>query len=704
MAESTQELNSLSKRTLDRLAKTFDTHKKPNWRNIIDALPKNAYSPKQVEFIGMECLKIKGSPTKALIKDLAKRGKTIPDLVHCLNAISQHGFDVSTSLTLLSQPESLAIVAQCNTNQEPITIITHPISRVGIHGQEIVIGCEAVGQGLLTFTWFHAKDNIDVESNVFKIRSLNDNNAGYYICRVSNASSYVFTNWALIDVVTEPSRSSETAPLVTYHPRSVSCNVGEEVRLVCEAIGNPEPDFQWYFHEEKIAKATENCLVITKAKLSDGGLYSCIASNGFGTARTIAAFLEISETKKAQSVPNSYNVRGGRSSLTSTSEGSAVGRFPRCKVALLVGNENYVHKDSLGMLVHPLNDTRDIAGALASIGFTVVSLADLNLKEFRRAVSFFCQLLSEDMYAVFYFAGHGFEVHGDSYLMPVDATASFSTQENYRASEILNSIVKCRPRLSMLILDCCRTTPDSYQQNPIPSLCLGLQAVQGNVVLCFGCCSQSRVLESPLYSNGFFAESFCKHVQKNVLIDVLLYEISSSIHQQKIIDPANGRAQVIYRHSSLVEPMSLGDPLLSCEEKSSTVSDTLNLWKALHKAPFSPVTVFQDDVVRLDFIFSAEFSNVLLIQSQIVSAANCSVQFFMPSSIGGAKVERGGKDADENREVVKISNLELLQGELTIHIQLSYAVGDQWVNRRTFYSLCEKPLYAKINDLHLDGI
>ena len=709
MGPSRQGLATLSDSILDKLAKTFDKYEKPNWRSIVEALPKDLYNKQQIELFGMACLKPRGSPTKALVKDLGKKGKIIADLIEYLRLVSQKGFNVSTTISLLQQPDNVANSNHDNANQNTIVIINQPISHVGFIGQDIELGCEAVGEEPLTFTWFHNKAPIDVHSNTFRIRSLSKYSVGYYICRVSNAHGFAFTNWACIQVVAEPSSTIETAPLITVHPRAVRCYVDDEVRLVCDAIGNPEPNFQWYFHDQKLNKATDKCFAINKAKESDSGLYTCVATNEFGTARTLAAYIDVTEGRKEQPIPDSYNVRGGRPSLNSISDGNIFGSSPRCKVALLIGNENYIHKEDLGMLVHPLNDTCDIAGALASIGFIVVSLSDLNLKEFERAVSFFHQLLADDMYAIFYFAGHGFEVQGESYLMPVDATASFSVAENYPASQILDAMVKCKPRLTMLILDCCRTTPDSCLTNPLPKLCQGLQAMQGNVVLCFGCCSQSRVLESPSYSNGFFAESFCKHVQKNILIDVFLYHVSNSIHKQRIIDPATGRAQVIYRHSTLVEPISLCDPILPPAEPDNSLERKLDLWRILHKAPASPVTVFQDDMVRLDFIFSAEFSNVLLIQSRIYSTTHCTVQFFMPSSIGGAKVdilkdERGGKETQTQREVVKISNLELLKGEVTIHIQLRYMIGDKLVKHTAFYSLNEQPLYAKINDVILEDL
>ena len=703
------ELATLPNHVLKKLGKIFDKTEKPNWRTLISVLPKNMYTPQQIETFGMAIIQPKGSPTKALLTDLGKRGKTYSELINWLNLLIQQGFNtggvIISAIALLSQPEYNAVAPPANSSShsasDSIHIITQPFSKCGIAGEAIEICCQVHGDSPLCFQWFHGQHPVGASSNVFKIASLGKCSAGYYTCRVSNSSGCVFTNWACIEVISVPLSVAESAPLITVHPRAVSCYVGESFKLFCDAVGSPEPEFQWYFNDDCIDKATSRHLSVESAQTSETGLYSCVATNGYGTARSLSALVNIIDRRKTRP---SLEARGMRPSLSSTEQESLYGSFPVSKVALLVGNENYVHADDLGMLVHPGNDTRDIAGALMSIGFTVVSLLDLNLVEFRKAVSVFCRLLSEDVYGVFYFAGHGFEVQGDSYLMPIDATGTFDVSENYPVGEILGEMVKRKSKLNMLILDCCRTSPDSYLENPLPKLCQGLQVTQSNIAICFGCCSQSRVLESPLHPNGFFAESFCQHVSKNIKIDDLMFQVGRTMHNKRIIDPANGRAQVIYRHSTLVEELSLCDPVLPASSRDGEQQRRFRSWTLLHEAPKSPVTVFQNAFVRLDFIFCAEFSNVLVIQSRTYSAAKCVVRFLLPSSIGGSKVEaleeKASKAVSESQaEVVRISNLELLEGEVTIHIEVTYNQGKERVRQMAFYSLAGKPLYAKISDL-----
>jgi len=84
-------------------------------------------------------------------------------------------------------------------------------------------------------------------------------------------------------------------------------------------------------------------------------------------------------------------------------------------------------------------------------------LVNLTLKEMRDALRQFCRLLVEDTFALFYFAGHGFERGGLSYLMPVDATDSYLSSENMASSEVLVSMQETNAKLHVVLLDCCRT-------------------------------------------------------------------------------------------------------------------------------------------------------------------------------------------------------------------------------------------------------
>ena len=87
------------------------------------------------------------------------------------------------------------------------------------------------------------------------------------------------------------------------------------------------------------------------------------------------------------------------------------------KVALVIGNSKYV---SAGELPNPANDADSIADALKTIGFTVTVKKDLAEKDFKIALREFSRESSKADTALFYFSGHGVQVSGKNYLMPVD--------------------------------------------------------------------------------------------------------------------------------------------------------------------------------------------------------------------------------------------------------------------------------------------
>eukprot|EP00794_Sanderia_malayensis_P017797 gene17797-19574_t len=698
-------IDDVSERVLNELAHTFDRTEKPNWRTIISVIPNNFYSQQKIEQFGMDVLQPGGSPTLSLLKDLRKRKVKLSDLINWLELLNEKGYNTDHVILLLRQEASTEISAMPPLHQSPkvITVTAHPVSNKGMLGKPIELRCDAFSDTPLHFQWFHFDTCVGTDSNVLHIGSLNKHHIGYYTCRVSNSYDYRFTRWACLEIEKSASENDSGPPLITVHPRTKGCFVGESVRLFCDAAGKPVPEFQWFHDDEEIPKATSRVYDISQAKLCDTGLYNCTASNIHGSVSSLSAIVTVSDRCK-RPLDSDY-FRGesfGDDQFDARLQHTV---NPVSKVALLIGNQSYEHGNDLGRLVHPGNDARDIGGALRSIGFTVVCLLDLKLKDMRKAVSLFCELITKDVYAVFYFAGHGFELNGKSYLMPVDASGRFSTAENYPASDILAVMAKQNSKLNMLILDCCRSTPRSYVEDPIPRLCENLPVSQTNVVICFGCCSQGRVLESPAYSNGFLAMYICEHVGKNIKVDDVLFEVAKSIHNKRIVDPANDRTQVIYRHSTLVEDLSLCDPVLPGH---MPVDHKVDKWRLLHEAPASPVAVFRNESVNVDFIFTAEFSNVLLIQSRITSSvANCVVRYLVPSAIGGSNVEvlSNLKDHDgefaTSDEVVRISNLERLRGEVTIHLEVTYDVGNERKREMAYYSLVEKPLFAKIVDMDI---
>ena len=133
--------------------------------------------------------------------------------------------------------------------------------------------------------------------------------------------------------------------------------------------------------------------------------------------------------------------------------------FAEKRVALVLGNSAY---QNVAPLANPVNDSARIASTLKDAGFDVVdSRRDLPAAETRRALRDFADRARDADIAVVYYAGHGIEVDGANYLIPVDARLERDTDiydEAFSLDRILIAIEPAK-KLRLVILDACRDNP-----------------------------------------------------------------------------------------------------------------------------------------------------------------------------------------------------------------------------------------------------
>jgi carboxyl-terminal processing protease len=129
------------------------------------------------------------------------------------------------------------------------------------------------------------------------------------------------------------------------------------------------------------------------------------------------------------------------------------------RVALVIGNSEYRH---VGPLANPANDAPAMAALFKSAGFDVVeSRSDLGIADMRRAVSNFADSAQDSDIAVIFFAGHGIEVDGVNYLIPIDAalTRDFDVEDEAISLDRALKAIEPARRLRLVILDSCRSNP-----------------------------------------------------------------------------------------------------------------------------------------------------------------------------------------------------------------------------------------------------
>jgi len=132
------------------------------------------------------------------------------------------------------------------------------------------------------------------------------------------------------------------------------------------------------------------------------------------------------------------------------------------RVALVIGNGQYRY---VPQLANPTSDAQLIADTLRGLGFTLVggtAQLDLDKAAFDRAVQEFGTALQGARVAFFYYAGHGVQVRGANYLVPVGANPTKETDVDFQmvnADLVLRQMEGAGTQLNLLILDACRNNP-----------------------------------------------------------------------------------------------------------------------------------------------------------------------------------------------------------------------------------------------------
>jgi hypothetical protein len=132
------------------------------------------------------------------------------------------------------------------------------------------------------------------------------------------------------------------------------------------------------------------------------------------------------------------------------------------RVALVVGNSSY---RNIAQLENPRNDASLMAETLRSIGFALVggrALIDLDKASFDSAVQNFGNQLTGADVALFYYAGHGVQVRGSNYMVPVGANPAKEADVDFQLVDValvLRQMEGSGTRLNLVILDACRNNP-----------------------------------------------------------------------------------------------------------------------------------------------------------------------------------------------------------------------------------------------------
>ena len=226
------------------------------------------------------------------------------------------------------------------------------------------------------------------------------------------------------------------------------------------------------------------------------------------------------------------------------------------QVALVIGNSSY----RVGALKNPANDAQAVAGALGALGFEVTLRENTSLRDMLEAFRQFSISARSARVRVVFYAGHGVQVKGRNYLLPVDTEIRGEDEMPAKSAdlnELLDRLAAIKQGINIFILDACRNNPFSgtevlgpdgrrlkFRGLAAPGLAL-VQAPLGSMVA-FSTAPGGVALDNPGERNSLYTKHLLAMMQTPGLpIELVFKQVRLGVARE------TGRAQVPWESSSL---------------------------------------------------------------------------------------------------------------------------------------------------------
>jgi len=180
------------------------------------------------------------------------------------------------------------------------------------------------------------------------------------------------------------------------------------------------------------------------------------------------------------------------------------------RVALVIGNSAY----ATSPLKNPVNDARDIAQALRELGFEVIYQENQSQNDMKRAIRTFGQKTRSAGIRLFYYAGHGMQVNGENYLIPIDANFNNEREVEYEtvnAGLVLAQMEEAEESLNIIILDACRNNPFARSFRSASRGLAAINAPSGSLIAY--ATAPGSVASDGEASNGLYTQELLRYMR-----------------------------------------------------------------------------------------------------------------------------------------------------------------------------------------------
>lgn len=213
------------------------------------------------------------------------------------------------------------------------------------------------------------------------------------------------------------------------------------------------------------------------------------------------------------------------------------------RIALVIGNASY----DFSPLLNPVNDARAVASVLKQAGFEVRKHENLTQTSMKRAIMQFGAELSQRDIGLFYYAGHGVQVQGRNYLIPVDANIQYESDIEVEAVDlaaVLSKMKGAQNRLNIVILDACRNNPFTSNSRTL-NKGLAFTAAPSGTLIAYST-APGGIADDGNGKNGIYTQYLTRHVlEPNIQIEDVFKRVRIDVKKR------TGGRQIPWESSSL---------------------------------------------------------------------------------------------------------------------------------------------------------
>ncbi len=214
------------------------------------------------------------------------------------------------------------------------------------------------------------------------------------------------------------------------------------------------------------------------------------------------------------------------------------------RIALVVGNGAYKSSP----LRNPVNDATDIAYALRNLGFSVILKTNANQRTMKESIRVFGKKLRLGGVGLFYFAGHGLQVKGQNFLIPIGTNVESEADIEYEAVDagrVLAQMEEAENGLNIIILDACRDNPFARRYRSRGRGLAKMETPEGSILAY--ATAPGSVAADGTDRNGLYTSKLLKHIRTpGLLIELFFKEVRRDVRNE------SGKKQIPWTESSLI--------------------------------------------------------------------------------------------------------------------------------------------------------